>query len=160
MKAPELYNPVTGTWTAMAAQQGSRMYHSTALLLPDGRVLSCGQDSGPLARYGEIFSPPYLFRGARPTITSSPATASTGGLLGFSSAQAASISRVVLVRPASMTHEIDSDQRSVPLTFSASGTQVTAQLPSNTNLMPPGYYMLFALNSSGVPAEAPWVRIV
>ncbi len=79
VKIPELYNPTTGTWTAMAAHQASRMYHATALLLPDGRVLCAGQDNGSLARYGEIFSPPYLFRGARPTISSSPATVALGG---------------------------------------------------------------------------------
>ena len=65
---------------------------------------------------------------------------------------------MVLIRPASNTHEIDSDQRSVPLTFTVSGTTVTAQVPTSANLLPPGYYMLFALNSSGVPAVAPWVR--
>ncbi len=159
VKIPELYNPATGVWTAMAPHQASRMYHATALLLPDGRVLCAGQDSGSLAKYGEIFSPPYLFRGARPTISSSPATATLGGQLAFSSPEAASLGRVVLIRPGSNTHEIDSDQRSIPLTFTVSGTTVTATLPSNANLLPPGYYMLFALNGSGVPAVAPWVRV-
>ena len=72
---------------------------------------------------------------------------------------AASITRVVLIRPGSNTHEIDSDQRSVPLTFTTSGTTITAQVPSSANVVPPGYYMLFAVNSSGVPAVAPWVRV-
>ena len=73
-EGPRAVQPGHGDLDAMAAHQASRMYHATALLLPDGRVLSAGQDSGSLARYGEIFSPPYLFRGARPTISSSPAT--------------------------------------------------------------------------------------
>lgn len=66
VKVAELYNPGTETWSVMAAQQGSRMYHATALLLPDGRVLSAGQTNGPLARHGEIFSPPYLFPRSSP----------------------------------------------------------------------------------------------
>jgi hypothetical protein len=159
VKVPELYNPATGTWTAMAPHQASRMYHATALLLPDGRVLCAGQDSGSLSRYGEIFSPPYLFRGARPTIESSPANAARGGQLQFTSPEAASLSRVVLIRPGSNTHEIDSDQRSIPLTFSVSGTTVSATLPTSAHALPPGYYMLFALNGSSVPAVAPWVRV-
>jgi Domain of unknown function (DUF1929)/Galactose oxidase, central domain len=159
VKVPELYNPATGIWTAMAPHQASRMYHATALLLPDGRVLCAGQDNGSLARYGEIYSPPYLFRGARPTISSSPDTVALGGQLQFTSPEAANLSRVVLIRPGSNTHEIDSDQRSVPLTFAASGTTVTATLPTNANALPPGYYLLFALNGSGVPAVAPWLRV-
>jgi hypothetical protein len=161
VKIPEMYDPATGTWTAMAAHQASRMYHATALLLPDGRVLSAGQDNGSLARYGEIYSPPYLFKGARPVISSSPATATRGGQLVFSSADAASLTRVVLIRPGSTTHEIDTNQRSVPLTFTVSGSDVTAQVPSTpAALLPPGYYMLFAVNSAGVPSVAPWIKIV
>ena len=159
VKAPELYNPSTQTWTAMAPQQASRMYHATALLLPDGRVLSAGQDSGGLARYGEIFSPPYLFRGSRPTI-SSPATVTRGGQLQVTSPDATSITRLVLIRSGSNTHEIDTDQRSVPLSFTVAGSTITAQVPANANQLPLGYYMLFAVNSSGVPCVAPWVRVV
>jgi hypothetical protein len=156
---PELYDPVRETWTVMAPQQASRMYHSTALLLPDGRVLSAGQDNGPLARHGEVFSPPYLFRGARPTVSNAPANVSHGGQLQFTSPEAADLSRVVLIRPGSSTHEIDTDQRSVPLSFSVSGTTVSASVPANVDLAPPGYYMLFAVNSVGVPSVAPWVRV-
>ena len=159
VKVPEMWNPVTETWTPMAAQQAGRMYHATALLLPDGRVLSAGQDDGPLARYGEIFSPPYLFRGARPTISDAPASVGRGAALQFTSPEAADLTRVVLIRPGSNTHEIDTDQRSVPLAFSVSGTTVTTQVPAGANEVPSGYYMLFALNSNGVPAVAPWVHV-
>jgi hypothetical protein len=156
---PELFDPTTETWSDMAPHQAGRMYHSTALLLPDGRVLSAGQDSGPYATYGEIFSPPYLFRGARPTISAAPQSVGLGGQLQFNSPEAADVTRVVLIRPGACTHEIDTDQRSIPLTFSSSGTTITAQVPSSSFVTPPGYYMLFALNSSGVPAVAPWVRV-
>jgi hypothetical protein len=159
VKIAEMYNPATETWTVMAEQAAGRMYHATALLLPDGRVLSAGQDSGPLARHGEIFSPPYLFRGARPTISGVPATVGQGGQLQFTSPEAADIAKVVLIRAGSSTHEVDTDQRSVPLSFTASGSTVTAQIPGNANEAPAGYYMLFAVNRSGVPSVAPWVRI-
>jgi Domain of unknown function (DUF1929)/Glyoxal oxidase N-terminus len=156
---PELFNPSTETWSDMAPHQAGRMYHATALLLPDGRVLAAGQDYGPYAKHGEIFSPPYLFRGSRPTITMAPQNVGLGGQLQFDSPEAADITRVVLIRPGSSTHEIDTDQRSIPLTFSSSGTTVTAQVPSSSFATPPGYYMLFALNRSGVPAVAPWIRV-
>lgn len=160
VKVPEMYDPSTQTWTAMAAQQAGRMYHATALLLPDGRVLSAGQDSGSLARYGEIYSPPYLFRGPRPTISNSPATVSRGGQLQFTSAEAAQLTRVVLIRSGSNTHEIDGDQRSVPLTFTVTGSTVTATVPAIANVIPSGYYLLFAVNNIGVPAVAPWIRVL
>ena len=159
VKVPELWDPATETWTVMAPQQAGRMYHATALLLPDGRVLSAGQDDGPLARHGEIFSPPYLFRGPRPTISSAPASAGQGAALQFDSPEAADITKVVLIRPGSSTHEVDTDQRSVPLPFTVSGSTVTAQVPANANEAPPGYYMLFAVNSSGVPSVAPWIHV-
>ena len=143
----------------MAPQQASRMYHSTALLLPDGRVLSAGQDNGSLQRYGEIFSPPYLFKGARPSIASAPSSVSNGGTLQFTSPDAANLTSVVLIRPGSCTHEINTDQRSVPLTFTVSGTSVSATVPANVNVAPPGYYMLFVVNSNGVPSVAPWVHV-
>ena len=157
---PEMYNPRTGAWSVMAPQRASRMYHSTALLLPDGRVFSAGQTNGGFDRYGEIYSPPYLFRGARPVVSDSPASVPLGGRLRFGSPDAARIGKVTLMRPSSCTHGNDTEQRSVPLHFSVSGTTVTARVPENHNLVPPGYYMLFAVNRAGVPAVAPWVRIV
>jgi hypothetical protein len=159
VKIPELYDPASGTWTAMAPQQGGRMYHSTALLLPDGRVLSAGQDNGPLATYGEIFSPPYLFRGARPTITGAPVSAGYGQALTISTPDAGTITKVTVIKAAATTHEVDTDQRSIPLTFSAGSGTITAQSPANANIAPPGYYMLFIVNSDGVPCVAPWIRI-
>ena len=156
----EMYNPRTGAWSVMDRQHAGRMYHSTAVLLPDGRVFSAGQTRGEDARTAEIYEPPYLFRGARPVVSGSPERVPLGGRLRFESPDAARIGKVTLMRPSSCTHGLDTEQRSVPLQFSVSGTTVTARVPGNHNLVPPGYYMLFAVNRAGVPAVAPWVRIV
>ena len=156
---PEIYHPATRTWTEMAAQTAPRMYHSTALLLPDGRVLSAGQSSGKYEKTGEIFSPPYLFKGARPVITSAPATLGYRAGFTVTSPQAASIARVVLIRPGAVTHSCDFDQRYLPCPFKASGTTLNAVAPSGANSAPPGWYLLFLVNTAGVPSVASWVHV-
>jgi hypothetical protein len=159
VKIPEMYDPATESWTPMAAQQASRMYHATALLLPDGRVLSAGQDNGTLKNYGEIFSPPYLFNGARPTITAAPTAVGYGQTLTITTPDAGDISSVTVIRAGSVTHQIDTDQRSVPLTFTASAGSLSATSPANAAVAPPGYYLLFIVNRTGVPSVAPWLKI-
>jgi Galactose oxidase-like, Early set domain/Glyoxal oxidase N-terminus len=156
---PELYDPVSATWTQMAAQAAPRMYHSTAVLLPDGRVLSAGQSNGTLQNTGEIFSPPYLFAGARPTITSAPASVGYNQQFTITTPNFASIGRVALVRAGSVTHSNNFDQRYVDLTYASNGSNgLTATSPPDSNHAPPGWYMLFIL-SSGVPSVASWVQV-
>jgi hypothetical protein len=155
----ELFDPVTETWTVMAAQTAGRMYHSTAILLPDGRILSAGQNSGVYAKTGEIYSPPYLFKGARPTIASAPANLGYGQMFNVQSPDAASIRSVTLMRPGSVTHSINMDQRYVGMDFSVSGSTLTVTGPSSPNTAPPGWYMLFLVSQSGVPSIASWVHV-
>jgi hypothetical protein len=157
---PELYDPVSATWTVMAAQAAPRMYHSTALLLPDGRVLSAGQSQGTKQTTGEIYSPPYLFAGARPTISSEPASVGYGQQFTISTPDFASIKRVALVKPGAVTHSNNFDQRYVDLTYGSNGSGgLTATAPPDSNHAPPGWYMLFILNSAGVPSVASWVQV-
>ena len=158
-KIPELYNPATNTWTDMAPQQAGRMYHSTALLLPDGRVMSNGQDSGTFAKKMEIFSPPYLFKGARPTVTGAPSQVGYGSQFSFSTESTANISSVALIRSGSVTHGTNTDQRHIALNFTNNGGTITASAPANAQIAPAGYYMLFIVNSDGVPSVAPWVHV-
>jgi hypothetical protein len=163
--AAELWSPVTETWTVLAAMQRPRLYHSIALLLPDARVLvgGGGRFSGPVADTDqlsvEIFSPPYLFKGARPVISSAPATTTYGATMAVHTAQAASIASVALVKPGSVTHSFNADQRYVPLSFAVSGGTLQVHAPANANLAPPGYYMLFIVDTKGVPSVARFVRI-
>lgn len=159
VKSAEMFDTKTRTWTEMASQAASRIYHSTALLLPDGRVMSAGQNDGPLQTTVEIYSPPYLFAGPRPTISSAPTSASYGSSINVESPDANSIARVALVRPGSVTHSVNFDQRYVRLGFTRSGNTLTARIPSKAAAAPPGWYMLFVANSSGVPSVASWVRV-
>jgi hypothetical protein len=164
----ELWSPVTETWTTMAAMQVPRLYHSTALLLPDGRVMVAGggrnagvgaPDSSRDKFSGEIFSPPYLFKGPRPTITSAPATTSYGSNLFVETPDAAAIASVSFIRTGSVTHAFNQDQRFLPLTFQPTTGGLTVQTPANGNLAPPGHYLLFIVNTTGVPSIAKIVRL-
>jgi hypothetical protein len=167
----EIWNPSTGQWTATAAQARPRMYHSAALLLPDGRVLSTGggicgtcAQIGYLEKNYEIYTPPYLYQtdgslAPRPQITAAPATINYSSAFAVGSPQAATITKAALVRLGSVTHSQDMEQRYVPLTFSASGSTLTVNGPANANVAPPGYYMLFLLDSAGVPSVAKIVNL-
>ena len=157
----EMYDPVSETWSVMAAQSMPRMYHSTAVLLPDGRVLSAGEDHGPIQnqRSAEIYSPPYLFRGPRPTITSAPASVGYQTQFTVSSPEASDITRVAMMAPGSVTHAIDNGQRYLDLSFNRVGGDLVVTSPPNGNQAPPGWYMLFVLNSGGVPSVASWIQI-
>jgi hypothetical protein len=157
----EDYNPTTNSWTLLASQQVQRTYHSTALLLPDGRVFSGGSDNGVPATDHEIevYSPPYLQSGSRPTITSSPSTLSYGQQFTIVTPDASSISRVALIKVESTTHATRFDARFVDLSFTIGSGQITATAPPTGNYAPPGYYYLDILNSSGVPAVMPIVAV-
>ena len=164
--AAERWDPATGQWTVLAPAAVVREYHSSALLLPDGRVLTggggiCGicNQVGYLRRDQEIFTPPYLYRhdgsgqlAPRPELTGVPSAVAYDGTFSLSSPQAADIRKLALVRLGAPTHGQDQSQRYVPLSFTASGTTLTATGPNNPNEAPAGHYMLFAVNSAGVPS--------
>jgi galactose oxidase-like protein len=160
--AAEVWDPASGDWTTWASNQVTRVYHSTSLLLPDGRILHTGSGDGdgiPRELNAEIFSPPYLFRGARPSITSAPGVVGYGQAFFVATPDAGAVVRATLVRPSSVTHAFDQNQRflELPLVRVAGGLQLAA--PANGNLAPPGNYMLFIVNSAGVPSIARIIRL-
>jgi hypothetical protein len=147
----------------------NRLYHSEALLLPDARVLSVG--SGQPAASGqtddftaEIFSPPYLFKAdgtpaARPVISSAPTAVAYNQAFIVKTTSAASIAKVTWIRLSAVTHSFNQSQRMNVLAFTKGTGQITVTGPANFNLAPPGHYLLFIVNSSGVPSVAKIVRI-
>jgi hypothetical protein len=158
----EMWDPDSMTWTTMAAMTDMRMYHSTAVLLPDGSVLSAGGGRmAPANDYpsAQIYYPPYFFQGARPAISSAPVSTTYGADMTILTPDAASISSVAFMRLGSVTHTFNPDQRYIPLNFSSASGRLTAQSPADGNIAPPGYYMLFIVNSSGVPSVASIVHI-
>jgi hypothetical protein len=157
----ELYDPDTETWTVMAAQSAPRMYHSTAVLLPDGRVLSAGQDRGLVSNRtsAEIYSPPYLFKGSRPVISSAADSVGYDQRFAVTSSDASEITRVAMIAAGSVTHALDEGSRYLDLAFTRSGDVLTVTSPNDRNQAPPGWYMLFILTSSGVPSVASWIHV-
>jgi galactose oxidase-like protein/List-Bact-rpt repeat protein/Kelch motif protein len=152
----EIWDPVTEAWTTLASATVPRLYHSAILLLPDGRLLSTGGNGYPQT---ELFSPPYLFKGARPTITSAPTRVSYGEAFFVGTPEAAAIVNVTWVRLSSVTHAFNANQRFNRLSFSAATGGLNVVAPVNPNLAPPGDYMLFVLNGQGVPSVAAVVRV-
>jgi hypothetical protein len=162
----EMWSPASETWTTLSAMQKPRLYHSTALLLPDARVLVMGggriQDSNdPVVDQSnaEIYSPPYLFRGSRPVIASAPTSVGYGSTVTVQTPDAARIASVALVKVGSVTHTNDMGQRFVPLPFTIAGNSLNLQTPPNANLAPPGHYMLFIVDTNGIPSIAPILRV-
>jgi hypothetical protein len=151
--ATEVWDPTTETWTQWAPLAAFRGYHSTALLLPDGRVMSAG-GQGESTYTMEVFSPPYLFRGARPSVTSAPTAIDLKQPFAVGTPEAASIAKVSLIRLGSVTHAFDQNQRFVPLAFTAGTDTLTVNAPENNALAPPGHYMLFLVDRAGVPSIA------
>jgi hypothetical protein len=168
VRAAELWNPVTETWTTLASNALTRGYHSSSLLLPDGRVLNAGSGEGAGAdrdeRQAELFTPPYLLRGARPTISSiTPTAMGYGATITVTTPQAATVTRVTLIRLGAVTHAFDQNQRFQALTIvSRTSSALTVRAPSLPNEMPPGHYMLFILTGpagSDVPSVAKIIKI-
>jgi hypothetical protein len=171
VKAAEVWNPATGQWRTLASNSRMRVYHSVTLLLPDGTVLHGAsgdamaiQPGGgvvpvPPERNHEIFSPPYLFRGARPVISSAPASVGYQQTFSVATPNAAQVTGVRWIRLGSVTHAFDMSARANTLTFTPTATGVEVTAPANPNLAPPGHYLLFILNRNGVPSEGQVIKV-
>jgi hypothetical protein len=159
----EIWNPNTETWSPAAPTATTRGYHSTAILMPDGTVLIGGSghaNPGFAAQTtSQIYSPPYLFKGPRPTIAWAPPAATYGSTIPVSTSDTASISAVNLVSLGADTHQSDMDQHFVPLSFTQGEGGINVQIPASAATAPPGNYMLFIVNSNGVPSVASFINI-
>jgi galactose oxidase len=164
----EIWSPASGTFSTVAAMSVPRTYHSVALLLPDARVLVgggglCGGDCDNNHPDLQYYSPGYLFSpngqaASRPSITSAPATAGYGTQIAVTTNRA--VSGFSLIRMASVTNTTNNDQRRVPLGIASSaGTTYTLDTPASAGIASPGYYMLFAIDSAGVPSVAAILRL-
>ena len=162
VRAAELWSPTTGTWTVLASNTVGRTYHSTSILLPDGRVLHTGSGDGggnPDERNAELFSPPYLFKGPRSTISAAPSLVGYGTSFRVVTPDAAAIAKVSLIRLGSTTHSFDMNQRFQWLSFTRQTGALTITAPTSRNRTPPGHYMLFILDDNGVPSVAKIVQV-
>ena len=160
----EMWDPAAETWSIMAGYTRYRGYHSNALLLPDGRVLIGGgghpdPPGGSAQANLKIYSPPYLFKGARPTITSAPQQVRYGQTFFVGTPAPQSITGVTWIRLASTTHAFNQNQRINQLSFSQTSGGLSVTAPASGDLAPPGHYMLFILNASGVPSVARIIRV-
>ena len=164
--APDPNNLGSYIFSSAGANSYFRLYHSVALLLPDATVWLAGgnHQRGTYVQQMEIYQPPYLFDSTgslatRPSITGAPSAVSYGSAFSVQTPDAAAINRVVLVRNGAVTHAFGMDQREVELVFTAQSGSLTITGPPNGNIAPPGYYMLFLLNGSGVPSLAKFVQV-
>lgn len=164
-----IWNPETGQWQTGASASTPRLYHSSTLLLPDGRIFTGGGGApGPLVNNNaEVYSPPYLFDAngelaQRPQIASAPQQVSWGdGVATITLAAETNVSRVTWVASGADTHSFDMNQRFIEPGFAQSAPDMlSVNVPTDPNQAPPGYYMVFVFDDAGVPSVAAMVRLL
>ncbi len=158
----QIYDPQTGIWTKAKDSTVPRGYHSSAILLPDGRVATFGNNpaDNSFELRIEIYSPEYMTSTDRPAITDVTNDMNYGGSYAMTATSATPIKNVSLIRPMAVTHSLDANQRlvDVPFTTNRDGS-LQLSLTGNPNLAPPGWYMLFATDQAGIPSVASWVHV-
>ncbi|MFJ7997772.1 galactose oxidase-like domain-containing protein [Streptomyces sp. NPDC096310] len=169
----QFYDPKSNTFRRAADPTVGRNYHSEALLLPDGRVVTFGSDPlfddadntklGTFEQRVEIYTPPYLHgdkaQEKRPKLGAGPRKAGANGRATFRTDHPEAIAKVRLMRPSAVTHTTDVEQRSVDLTMTKGKGSLTVEVPKDRALVPPGWYMLFVTDAAGLPSEAKWIQV-
>ena len=160
----DLYDPTTNSFSSAAPNVYPHLYHSTALLLPDATVVLSGGNpqQGTFEPHIEIYQPAYLFNAdgtlaTRPSLTAAPATVGYGQT--FTVTSNGTIAGAVLIREGAPTHAFDMSQRLVGLSFTTNGQTLTLTGPPNGNVAPPGMYLLFLVNTNGVPSVGQVVTV-
>lgn len=165
-----IYHPGSNTLTPAADPTVGRDYHSEGILLPNGQVMTLGGNSlfsdsadtqpAKFEKRLEIYTPPYLFHGARPTITQVPTEAKLGDPITVTTPDAGTIEKARLIRPSAATHVTDLEQRTIALDITRRGDgTLELAVPGRATLVPPGYYMLFLVDKAGTPSVAKWVHV-
>ncbi len=162
----EIWDPATGQWTLAAENVQPRLYHSTSLLLPDGRVLVAGGGSpGPVTNAdAEIYSPDYLVAAGggatvRPSIESVSADSFLPGEAFRMTTSGATPSRVTLVKTGSVTHSFNMEQRFIELPFQTTGDTTVTRIPASSAVVTPGYYLLSIIDANGIPSKSELIRV-
>jgi hypothetical protein len=161
----EIYDPYATppAWSVVATPSvPGRVYHSCALLLPDGSVLTAGGNPlrGSYENRLEVYLPPYMAAPSRPVIQSAPTSVLAGGQITIQTPQASTIRWVHLMRPMAVTHSCETEQRLVDLPISSkTSTSLTVTVSSNLNIAPAGWYMLFIVDNLSVPSTARWIQV-
>ncbi|HYF98489.1 MAG TPA: galactose oxidase-like domain-containing protein [Candidatus Saccharimonadales bacterium] len=164
---PEIFNPFTETWTKAQPMNIPRLYHATALLLPDGSILTTGTDGewnkppfNQDQKNLELFRPWYFFESSRPEITNQPDEVLHNEKFKLRYSHPKAINKVVIIRPSSVTHSLNTEQRLVELELlSKSVNELELKSPPNGLISPPGYYMLFLIDEDGIPSRSRFMRI-
>jgi galactose oxidase-like protein len=176
VREAEMYDPETDTWTPIGSGARDRTYHNSAILLPDGRVLVGGHSPIPALNHAhmdlpaplannhkdpsfEIYSPPYLFRGARPQITYAPSGIAYGSRFTVELAASDAVESVTLIRLPAQTHTMQTDSRAVELSFTRSGNVLSVAAPPTGVTAPPGPYYLF-VNKKSAKGPIPSVAAI
>ena len=158
---PEMFDPVTKSWTVWPGVTVPRQYHSVGLLLHDGRVWTAGTTTSQTAKEVrvEIFNPWYISE-TRPTISGQVTGGSYGDTITLPTPNASDITKVSLVKTSAMTHHYNTDQRLIWLQINGTtGSSITVKAPINNKLAPPGYYLIHVLNGAGVPSIGTYIKI-
>ncbi|MFE3824361.1 galactose oxidase-like domain-containing protein [Streptomyces sp. NPDC059092] len=169
----QFYDPKSNTFRRAADPTVGRNYHSEALLLPDGRVVTFGSDPlfddadntklGTFEQRVEIYTPPYLHgdkaQEKRPKLGAGPQRVGANGRATFRTDHPEAIAKARLMRPSAVTHTTDVEQRSVDLTMKKGKGSLTVEVPKDRALVPPGWYMLFVTDAAGIPSEAKWLQV-
>jgi hypothetical protein len=160
----DLYDPTTNSFTQVASNANAHLYHSTGVLLPDGSVVLSGGNpqQGSFESSIEIYKPGYFYNAdgslaTRPTLTGTPASITYGQT--FAATTNGNIASAVLIRESAATHAFDMSQRLIGLNFAVNGTTVGIAGPPNSNIAPPGPYLLFLVDKNGVPSIGQLVMV-
>ncbi|MFF2020969.1 galactose oxidase-like domain-containing protein [Streptomyces sp. NPDC058171] len=164
-----IYDAKDNSMERVADPLVGRNYHSGSVLLPDGRLMFFGSDPlyddkantkpGTFEQRVEIYTPPYLFRDERPSLSGGPKTIKLGGSATFTTRDSSTVKSARLMRPSASTHVTDIDQKSIALDVKKGEGSVTVTVPKNRNLVQSGWYMLFVTDDRGTPSKAQWVRV-